>query len=438
MKIKENIIFNIKKLPIIKSYFKKLENAMIEKRNIETWNFKRVRELIDERIEYKVKCGEKINIVFVCHRPQVWEAQHSIYESLKEDARFDVKIVAIPNKLELPDLFLNHEYYESEGAEDFWEEYGCINGYNYETKKWLDISTLKPDYVFFQQPYNITRPDILKSSRVSEYAKICYVSYFSVTQYSELYNECLPMDFLENVSLFFAQSEKDKKYVSDRCKENGNDFTSVFLTGYPKYDCRINDEDITSDIWKGNDKFKIIWTPRWTTNENNCNFFNYKDMFLKLCSNDKEIEFTFRPHPQAFKEWESTGEFTSKDVQELKRIFDNNEYMHIDESNTYIGLFNTSDCLITDLSSVTHEYFLTGKPIIYCIGGNPNYSLGFIDDGLYVVKNWDELYKIINMLKRGEDPLLKRREEIIKHDFYINKNGAGKTIKEIIDNDVFK
>ena len=137
------------------------------------------RENIGLRLKLKRMNGEKANVVFVCHRPAVWEALHGVYDALKADEHFHVTIVAIPNKKELPDTWLYHEEYESEGAEEFWKPYGCVNGYNYETKEWLDLRSLKPDYVFFQQPYNVARPPqyhspIRSSASVSVFALRLY------------------------------------------------------------------------------------------------------------------------------------------------------------------------------------------------------------------------------------------------------------------------
>src|SRR5574344_1704294 len=57
----------------------------------------------------------KINILFVCHRPAIWNYLKSLFLACNNDKTFNVTIVAIPNKKQLPDLGLSHEIYESEG-----------------------------------------------------------------------------------------------------------------------------------------------------------------------------------------------------------------------------------------------------------------------------------------------------------------------------------
>ena len=56
----------------------------------------RAREEIDARLARKRAAGEPANVVFVCHRPQIWASLKGVYEALKADPLFQVKIVAVP------------------------------------------------------------------------------------------------------------------------------------------------------------------------------------------------------------------------------------------------------------------------------------------------------------------------------------------------------
>ena len=55
----------------------------------------------------------------------------------------------------------------------------------------------------------------------------------------------------------------------------------------------------------------------------------------------------------------------------------------------------------------------------------------------YVVTNWDELQKTLEMLRNGNDPMKKKRAEIVEKYFYFPENGAGYTIKELIKKDFY-
>ena len=194
----------IQKMPGVRGLVQKVETLEREIKECRTQNLFLTRENIDLRLKIKKLAGEKIHVVFVCHRPAVWESLHSVYDALMADDHFQVTIVAIPNKKELPGLLLAHEEYASEGAETFWAANGCLKGYDYETGEWLDLRSLKPDYVFFQQPYNTTRPTGYQSGVVSQYAKILYIPYGMWLIGGEVFESTHPADFLNDVSYDFC------------------------------------------------------------------------------------------------------------------------------------------------------------------------------------------------------------------------------------------
>lgn len=159
---------------------------------------------------------------------------------------------------------------------------------------------------------------------------------------------------------------------------------------------------------------------------------------IDYCINNKDIDFIFRPHPQAFANWNATGELPEAQAAKYKEIYDTNENIKIDTRKDYLGTFYTSNCIISDISSIIPEYFLTGKPIIYC---DKKGSINtFVKDkgyaaGFYWVQNWEDLEKTLDMLRSGKDPLREKRQELIKSEFYIPEKGAGYSIKEAIKND---
>lgn len=429
----------IKRLPFVRKFKNKFDRLEKQISDLKNENNFLAREAVQNRIAVKILQGKKINIVFVCHRPAVWGSLENVCTALKNDDLFDVKIVAIPNKRELPDSALNHEEYISENAEEFWKTYGCINGYDYETREWLDLRTLHPDYVFFQQPYNIDRSSYYKSFVVSKYAKLCYVHYASNFIGSGILEESTPMDFVQNVSMFFTQNEIDDKLIRGVLKKYGNNFTKTFLTGFPRYDGLEKYKDADSSLWnypRSDNKFRIIWTPRWCTNEGNCHFFDYKDKLLDYCAGHPEIDFIFRPHPQAFIGLNATGELPEKEAAIYKAEYDKHPNTKIDNSKEYLTTFYSSDCMITDISSIVAEYFLTGKPIIYCHKKDCfNDFSRKLSEGFYWVRNWQELERTLQMLKSGDDPLKAKRQELIKSEFQISTAGAGNTIAALIKKD---
>lgn len=399
------------------------------------------------RLIRKKEHNEKINVVFLCHRPQVWGALQSVYDAMIADPVFNVNILAIPTaKLEKKGNKIISKY-ESEGAEEFWKDYHCINGYDYINDKWFDLRKLKPDYVFYQQPYNIMRPKCYASWKVARYAKICYNAYFSYLFYTindSVLRECAPVDFMANVSLFFAQNSLEQERYKEWLLENKITKTKIFITGYPKYDNADRYIGMESSVWnysRDSKKFRVIWTPRWTTNENNCHFFEYKDNFFKYCKENPDIDFVFRPHPQSWREWIYTGEFTQEEQNNFRVQYSKMKNMNIDENALYYEQFFSSDCLVTDMSSIIPEYLLTKKPVIFCDKINSRNTFlktGGYGEAFYWAENWNQVEKYLEMLRNHDDPLADQRKRIVDKYILINRGNSGTTIKEIIKKDALK
>lgn len=385
---------------------------------------------------------EKINIIFLCHRPQVWDSLKTVFEACNNDKRISVTIVATPYKKQLPDVGFSHSLYESEGAEEFFKNYPCnvINAYNYKTKEWFDLKTLQPDYVFIQRPYNICYPTEYSSYKISEYAKIYYVHYASNCIGNGTLELSYPIDFMKYVDTMFLQDFEDMKLVNKYLKKMKIKSKTI-MTGFPRYDGLEKFKNIESNNWnlpKNSEIKRVIWTPRWNTKEGTCNFFDYKDFLIDYAEKNKNIDFIFRPHPQAFLEWNSTGEFPELQANEYIKRYENCINAKIDKQKEYLTTFYSSDFMITDISSIIAEYFLTGKPIIYCHKKDCfNDFSRRLSKGFYWVKNTEELEKAIKKLQLGEDPLYEKRQQIIKENFYINPEGAGKTIKKYIVKDFY-
>lgn len=432
--MKEQIKGILKKMPGIRRFYDRYAALQKEKDALAAQLRTVCNENINFRMCAKKAAGEPIRVVFVCHRPAVWESLHSVYDAMKQDPGFSVTLVAVPNKKQLPKLGLAHEVYESEGAEEFWKAEGCINGYDYETGKWLDLESLKPDYVFFQTPYNICRPPQYHSSVVSRYARICYVSYFGSYHTDEIYDECTPLDYLRDLYFFFTQNPDDDAYIKQRMELVSPHFCQVVNTGYPRYDRVEQFREQTCRLWNQTDTFKIVWTPRWTTNEGNCHFFTYKDKIVDYCKQDAGLELAFRPHPQAFKEWNATGELPEAEANIYRRNFENSN-LHLDESPNYYPVLYSSDCLVTDKSSILLDYFCTGKPIIYCTDDLQSETLfPELLAGMYCVSTWEQVQDVLDALRRGEDPLKQQRESTLR-SFIQPAEPAGAKIVNVIRNE---
>ena len=193
-------------------------------------------------------------------------------------------------------------------------------------------------------------------------------------------------------------------------------------------------------VWDFSDNtFRVMWTPRWTTDlsHGGTNFFEYKDSLLAFADKNPDMDFLFRPHPLAFDNFIKTGEMTVEEVTAYKQKIADMSNVCLDVEKEYVATMWNSSVLISDLSGVMPEYFITGKPIIYC-GTNmilqPTEHFQSIIDGCYCVKNEEELFHVLTELKKGNDSLYEKRQQIMKEVFGKNLSRASEMIVEELQN----
>lgn len=74
------------------------------------WNIRKFRKKL---------FNKPINLVFICHRPNVWGSLNTVFEACNDDSNFNIVIVCIPNKKQLPELGLYMKYMNQKGQKNF-------------------------------------------------------------------------------------------------------------------------------------------------------------------------------------------------------------------------------------------------------------------------------------------------------------------------------
>ena len=158
-----------------------------------------------------------------------------------------------------------------------------------------------------------------------------------------------------------------------------------------------------------------------------------KDEFLKLNEVFPDAKITFRPHPLMFGNFISKGLMTNNEVEEYKNKMLSNGIMQ-SSNDSVEDDFDSTDILLTDYSSIMIQYFLTGKPIVYCPAEyelNEEYKR--ILDGVYVANSWQDAVDIMKELLDGKDILKEKREAIIKQYFTDVKGSSKRIVTRIYD-----
>jgi len=375
-----------------------------------------------------------INVLFVCHERALWSSFETIYQAMENDPLFNPTILALPYKH--PTLS-SGDYHDS-GVVEFMQKRGfsVIEGYDQASKRWKTPSEFSPDFTFFQTPYNLFPPE-WSSEQVSMITRICYVPYACNIFGGAVDKIAHPPSYFKNVSIVLKEGEMMRDvFVEKFHKYKWFDESKVIVSGYPKLD-KLRVASLPDNKIQGQDEThqsKVLWTPRWRTTEGNCHFFDYKNFLRKYFSKHSELRFVFRPHPLCFQNFIKTGEMSPNELIALESEYIDSENMDIDMSGSYEEVFLDSDILISDISSLLLEYFVTGKPIIYTHKVDCFNDLGrVIAQGFYWVRNERELDETLTMLASGEDPLFNVRQDLVQSIFaHSNEVNAGCSVKNVL------
>jgi len=369
--------------------------------------------------------NRKIKVVFLVQTPSVWLSTESVWKAFNEDERCLTQIVQLPffhhKSLQLNDRSIGN-YLVKKGIKfKYWDEF--------------DLIEEMPDVVFFQLPYDSTRPQEYSFEYISKLVRrTVYIQYGLGVAAGEIldYDFKLPID--QKAWRIIARSERYKNMFRKYCPTGDS---NVVVLGHPKMDVIYNLQniDVGHDF---NDKIMgrktIMWNPHhsiekgeWST------FLEWWRTILDAFEARKEMVLIIRPHPLLF------GNLKKKPggnelLEEFNKTVNEMENVILDLSDNYLQAFKVSDAMISDASSLLMEYFPTRKPIMYLPKKDGG---GLSDDGdivnyFYQGTKESDIKAFLDMVLKGEDPMYEKRISQIDEYLYRFDGKAGYRIKEHI------
>lgn len=399
------------------------------------YNYEKVLERIHAYPE-----NRKIRVVFICEENSKWGYQ-SVYNSLKNDSRFEILPI-----LCLPILTKNRTSWTQEENIKFFNKLNieAVDGYDYEKEDYIDLKSLNPDIVFYQQHwYSLVK---MPPVEVSKYALTCVVSYGFTSVDSEIWGMDTPKQFCGTLWKMFAESDYHKKFYERATKLKYKDILTV--TGYPKLDyySQLIDNEFEL-MWKDADKsekHRIIWAPHHSIEDFGFGMSNFKAQaipFLEYAKSHPEYSFVLKPHPALKYKCSYDGFMSEDEYEKYLDEWNNLSNAVVYQCGNYFDIFKTSDVLVTDSSSFLAEYIVSGKPIVFFDSPKrtPFNKFGLkIKKGFYEAKNLNDLDKILEkVLINKKDDLKHLREAIVKEEVYLPEGGIGNKIVGIINNNIF-
>ena len=132
----------------------------------------------------------------------------------------------------------------------------------------------------------------------------------------------------------------------------------------------------------------------------------------------------------------SKGLMTDDEISEYLLLLDSLSVKY-DKDLPLEESLKRTDVLITDYSTLIIQFYLTGRPIIYCESCiEMNGIFQKIKKGMYIVNDVNDFINEVDKLSDNNDCLKKERVKIIRSDFSIHKNATSNILK-MIKNDYF-
>lgn len=370
--------------------------------------------------------NRKIKVRFFTQLPSVWPSTESVWKAFNENEKCDTKIVQLP--------FIHDSYKDSKGI----DKYLIQRNISYIMYDKYDIYEDKPDVVFFQNPYDSTRPKEFSFENISKVTdKIVYIPYaLDIGGGKESIKWQFKLNVQRKAWRVIARSDNYKEFYLKFCDNNP---LNIVVLGHPKFDYIYNMLKSEFQISKGwiekiGGRKVIMWNPHfsvdggyWST------FLIWKDFIFNVFNKRNDLVLLMRPHPLLFERLKKLDKYNDVDIENLRKFISNSDNIILDETDNYKDAFKISDALITDAGSFMIEYLPIKKPIMYLPNEN---GVGIYDNRLlknyYIGKKEEDILNFINMISNDEDKLFDIRTKNMINEIPFFDGKIGNRIMEYI------
>lgn len=392
------------------------------------------RALILPRVVRRVKACGRVRVVFLPMNCAMWR-YGEVYRRMKADSRFDPVIVTAPRIIQPKNSFVREQrelttYFQSHGVQ-------VVVGFDERQDRWINLSTLKPDVVFYTQPYDGLLPKELEYWHNLR-SLVCYAPYsFQFNKVGWNWDNAL-------------QNYAWRHYVSlphhvELCRSFSRvQACNAVSVGYffeEEYHAALAERILLEKVWRGDRRKRVIWAPHHsivTGAEFKTSAFLevYAEMLRLRDKYHEKVVIAFKPHPMLRN---NLYQYWGRDKTEAYYAdWDNAENSFLDEGS-FIPLFAGSDAMIHCSGSFIVDYIYTGKPVqyVYCKDRNAP-DFGEIGDASlrahYPAHEIADVEKFIeDVVLNGNDPMRKQREDV--YGRYL-KSPNGKTFSENVIEDI--
>lgn len=375
----------------------------------------------DARIARDAKAGAPIKVGLLLDLPSLWTMFESLYDELKNDERFEVTIVAMPD--------VDKGKLVGNSSSEMLTKAGVPHEVLYQNGKLGSLSSYGFHYVFPSRHYTYIRPKKYVNWRLRGIARMCHISYGVCIFSGGILEIVMDFEELQHYSIVFSETAIHTDLFKERRDKYPDCHTKIELAGSPKFDA-ISPEDFACPPSKY--RQVILYAPRWTPDGDACTFLDYYECFFKLVEDHPDVKYILRPHPLM------KNRFRGRVVpeEEWDAIFDRfNDYdnAEVDESPDYRAAFKQATVFVSDISSLIPEFLLTEKPLIYAQKHWQFNQFGkAMSEGVYRCHDWDEVSNVLDCLREGNHPKEETQRRVINECFYLGEESAAYRMKQAV------
>jgi hypothetical protein len=311
-----------------------------------------------------------IKVVFLTFYYEAWDALAGIYELMRVDPRFDVRVVALSRK-----LTGQAGFDDAAGVSDFFDRLGIQHLVNADLAGVFGGSA--PDYIFVNYPWQRNYSPEYRPDKLAAIGRIVYVPYFSLPLVQEPTDGVNPESGFQPIaahlytqrmhqlaSLVFTQDDFTRDAFA--LTQRGN--THVHFVGSTKLDELVADYKVASDGVAGVAR-TLLWAPHHSYSQHWLNFGNFaqvKEDMLAWAGAHPEWRVILRPHPFLFGTLIDRKVLPASELESWLTWWNALPNTSIDVSSSSAQIFAQASHILTDGISYLAEWPLaTGKPAIF-------------------------------------------------------------------------
>lgn len=372
-------------------------------------------QCLDETARFKRYHGVKCKIVFFLQEELVFPGVEHLCRAALSDPRFDTKLVYVP--------FAHENNTREDTSEAAYRAMGLpiINCADY------DLSEDNPEIAVFVKPYNQIPPQFYIAEVEKVVKRTIYIPYGL-----ELTKQLIKYAFQDYTHYRVWRHLGYGEVVKEMGKQYGyRDGENIAVWGHPRVDNYLVEQNRpVPAAWSEKIKGRkvILWCPHHTIGDGpECvsTWLDYYTDIFRLFEERDDLVMLWRPHPLLFGAIVNHGFMTKEELDAFiaEKTAQNN--VILDQTGDYRTAFAVSDAIITDGTTFSFEYLLTGKPLMLTAHKlDQFYHWQEFGDAVYWAQNVDDIEAFLKNVSGGVDPRREMRERFKRKMFSIPESGT--------------